>query len=137
MRYRSATRLARITALLLCGAALVLASAQPAAADRRHGGGGHGGGHRSGFHHGGFHHHGFHHHRHFHSFAFFGAGLGFGYYGYYPYYYPYYPSYYPAYYPPPTYVSPTECYQPPVPRAPGVADLYTCSGQYVGPIAVP
>ena len=112
----------RGAALVLTGAACVLA-AHPAAADHRHGGF-HGGG-RGGFHgpfHGPFH--------HFHSFVFVGAGVG------YPYYYPAYgyPGYYP---PPPVYVSPTECYQPPVPRAPGVADLYTCSGQYVGPIAVP
>ncbi len=113
------------SALVACGIALAVGvAAQPAAAaDHRRGGGG--GWHRSG----GFHHDAFPHH-HFHSFVFFGAGLG------YPYAYPYYP-YYPAYAPPPTYVSPTECYQPPVPRGPGVADLYTCSGQYVGAIAVP
>ena len=113
----------RCAALALAGAALLLA-AHPAAADH-HRGGWHGGG--RGGPHGGF--HGpFH---HFHSFVFFGAGLG------YPYYYPAYgyPAYVPP--PPPVYVSPTECYQPPVPRAPGVADLYTCGGQYVGPIAVP
>jgi hypothetical protein len=154
MWHRLAIRPLRGAALLLGAIALVLAAVQPAAADRGHGGGFHGGGfhgggfhgggfHRDGFRHDGFHRDGFRHDRdfgrfrRFHSFAFFGAGPGFGYYGYYPYAYPYYAPYYPAYYPPPTYVSPTACYQPPVPRAPGVADLYTCSGQYVGPIEVP
>ena len=110
----------------LAGVALLVLAAHPAAADHHHGGW-HGGGWRGGWH-GGF--HGpFH---HFHSFVFFGAAGA-----YYPYYYPAYA--YPAYPPPPppVYVSPTECYQPPVPRAPGVADLYTCSGQYIGPISVP
>jgi hypothetical protein len=122
MAARLGARLRRV-ALALASVALLVA-AHPAAADSHHGGW-HGGGRGGGFH-GGF--HGpFH---HFHSFVFFGAGLG------YPYYYPAYG--YPAYPPPPpVYVSPTECYQPPVPRAPGVADLYTCGGQYVGPIAVP
>jgi hypothetical protein len=125
MTLSSATRFSRRAAPLLAAAALALATAQPAAAGHRRGGG---------WHHGGFHHGGRFHHHHFHSFVFFGTGFGYPYYPYYP--YASYPAY-PAYYPPPTYVSPTECYQPPVPRAPGVADLYTCSGQYVGPIAVP
>jgi hypothetical protein len=126
MLHRIASPLRRALPLagLLAGAALV---ATPAAADHRGGGGG--SGHRHGFmghHHGGDHdfHHG--------HVVFFGAGVFGGYYGYYyPYAYPY-----PAYYPPPTYVSRDDCYNT-VPRAPGVADLYTCSGQYIGPIAVP
>jgi len=109
-------------AALIAGAAVALAAA-PAAADHRHGGGGHHGG---GFHHDHFH------HSHGHTAVFVGAGVFGGYYGYYyPYAYPY-----PAYYPPPTYVSRDDCYNT-VPRAPGVADLYSCSGQYIGPIAVP
>jgi hypothetical protein len=104
----------------LLGVLAAFLVAAPAQADHR----GHGGFHGGGFH-GGFVSPGFH---HFHSFAFFGAGF-------YPgYYYGAYP--YPAYYPPPVYVSPTDCYNT-VPRSPGVADLYTCAGQYVGPVAVP
>ena len=117
-------RLPRLAVALLIGLVVALTSAA-AQADHR-GGGGHRGGHfaRGGF--GGPFHPGFH---HFHSFLFLGAGVG------YPYYAGYYP-YYPTYYPPPTYISPTDCYNT-VPRAPGVADLYTCAGQYVGPVAVP
>jgi hypothetical protein len=117
-------RLPRLASALLVGLAVALVSTA-AFADHR---GGHGGSRGGGFH-GGFRgpfHPGFH---HFHSFVFLGAGIG------YPYYAGYYP-YYPTYYPPPTYISPTDCYNT-VPRAPGVADLYTCAGQYVGPVAVP
>jgi hypothetical protein len=133
MKHRGACVL--IGALALAGA-MVLAAPSDAVADSRHGGGGGRGGSGGGWHHGGVDHRHFDHfhHNHFHSFVFVGAGFG-AYYPYYPYYYPY-PAY-PAYYPPPTYVSQDQCYQPPVPRGPGVADLYTCSGQYVGPIAVP
>jgi hypothetical protein len=108
---------------------LVLAAASDADARdnrsggwRRSGGGWHGGARPV-----------FHHHPHFHSFVFVGAGFG------YPgYYYAGYPPYYapPAYLPPPVYVSKDDCYNT-VPRGPGVADLYTCGGQYVGPISVP
>jgi hypothetical protein len=117
-------RLPRIAGALLVGLAVALVSTA-ALADHR---GGHGGGRRGGGHVGfaGPFHPGFH---HFHSFVFVGAGVG------YPYYAGYYP-YYPTYYLPPTYISPTDCYNT-VPRAPGVADLYTCAGQYVGPVAVP
>jgi hypothetical protein len=73
----------------------------------------------------------FHHHPHFHSFVFVGAGFGAAYPDYYP---PYYAA--PATLPPPVYVSKDDCYNT-VPRSPGVADLYTCGGQYVGPISVP
>jgi hypothetical protein len=118
LRLPRSRSLPRIAAALLLGVAVMLASAA-AHADHR----GHFRGHRGGGSAGPFH-HGFH---HFHSFVFFGAGAAF-----YPGYYPYYP----AYYPPPTYISPTDCYNI-VPRAPGVADLYTCAGQYVGPVAVP
>ncbi len=120
-------RLARLAAALV-GVSLIVATATPAAADHRRGGGGwsRGGG-------GGWHGHAFV-HNHFHSFVFVGAGFG----AYYPSYYSPYPAHaYPVYAPPPVYVSPTECYQPPVPRSPGVADLYTCGGQYVGAISVP
>ena len=132
MKHRGACLL--VGALALAGAAF-LATPSDALADSHRGGGGGGRAGGGGWHHGGFdHRHVDHfHHNHFHSFVFVGAG--FGAYPYYPYYYPY-PAY-PAYYPPPTYVSQDQCYQPPVPRAPGVADLYTCAGQYVGPIAVP
>jgi len=106
---------------LLAAISLTLGCAAQAADHRGHGF--HGG------HHGGFVHHGFPHH-HFHSFVVFGAGAGF-----YPGYYAAYP-YYPVYVPPPVYVSRDECYNT-VPRGPGVADLFTCGGQYVGPIAVP
>ncbi|MEJ0070550.1 MAG: hypothetical protein WDO24_19650 [Pseudomonadota bacterium] len=94
---------------------------------RQHGGSGRSSRHFVGRHGGGFagpFHPGFH---HFHSFVFLGAG--------YPFYSGYYP-YYPAAYPPPVYISPTDCYNT-VPRAPGIADLYTCAGQYVGPVSVP
>ena len=114
-----------VGALALAGAVLLASASGAAAADHRHHGGGGGGGHRGGVHN--FHHF---HHNHFHSFAFVGAGLGYG-------YYPYSSPYYPVYAPPPVYVSKDDCYQPLVPRSPGVADLFTCSGHYVGPIAVP
>ena len=119
MRHRSAVT--RVGALAFAGV-LLLAATDAVAADHRHRGGG--GWSRGG---GGVHHN----RAHFHSFLFFGAGYGYG--------YPYYSGYpaYPADYPPPTYVSRDDCYQPPVPRSPGVADLYTCAGQFVGTIAVP
>jgi len=108
-----------LAAALLAG--LVAAGAAGPALAQHHGGRGgpRGGGH------GGFFHPGF---GHFHSFVFVGAGL-------YPgFYYGYYPD--PAAYVPPVYVSPTDCYNT-VPRAPGVADVYSCDGHYVGPVAVP
>jgi hypothetical protein len=111
----------RRAALIAAAVGLVgTLAAAPAQAEHH---GGHGGFRGGG--HGGFFHPGF---AHFHSFVFVGAGF-------YPgYYYGYYP--YPAYAPPPVYVSKDDCYNT-VPRAPGVADLYTCAGQYVGPVAVP
>ncbi len=124
-------RIAGRALVALAAVGLVLATASGAdARDSRHGGvwrrggggGWHGGGRPV-----------FHHHPHFHSFVFVGAGFG------YPgYYYAGYPPYYgpPAYLPPPVYVSKDDCYNT-VPRSPGVADLYTCGGQYVGPISVP
>jgi hypothetical protein len=110
----------RLIAALLIG--LIAAGAAGPALAQHHGGHG---GPRGGGGHGGFFHPGF---AHFHSFVFVGAGFypGF-YYGYYP---------YPADFVPPVYVSPTDCYNT-VPRAPGVADLYSCDGHYVGPVAVP
>ncbi len=119
-------RIATRALVILAAVGLVLASAAGAdARDRRGGGwhrGGGGGGGRSAV---------FVHRPHFHSFVFVGAGFGAAY----PYYYPpYYAA--PAYLPPPVYVSKDDCYNT-VPRSPGVADLYTCGGQYVGPIAVP
>ena len=119
-------RIAARALVILAAVGLVLVSAGGADARDHRGGGWHrggGGGGRPAV---------FHHHPHFHSFVFVGAGFGAGY----PYYY--YPPYYgaPGYLPPPVYVSKDDCYNT-VPRSPGVADLYTCSGQYVGPIAVP
>lgn len=116
-------------ALAIAAAAIVvIATVDDAAArDRRsHGGRGGGGGwHRGG---GAFHHH----RTHFRSFVFLGGSFGTA---------RYYPAYYypPAPLPPPVYVSKDDtpdCYNT-VARGPGVADLYTCGGAYIGPIAVP
>lgn len=117
----------------LAAATLMVATVDDAAArDRRstsfnRGGHWHGGGGHAHFH-----------HRHFHSFVFTGVGLGYGGY-YYPAYYGYPPLSTPVYLPPPVYMSKDDtgdCYNT-VPRSPGLADLYTCGGQYIGPISVP
>ena len=122
MRRRLGRALAVLAAVIVVAATIDDADAR----DRRSGGH-RGGGHRGG---GSVHHH-HHHHGHLRSFVFLGGG--FGYSRYYPAYYAY-----PAYVPPPVYVSKDdpECYNT-VPRSPGIADLYTCGGAYIGPIAVP